>query len=163
MTTTKVVKESALSPAQATLRAFAIHNRINSYLIDAIDNSIWDAQRPSGKGRTIAALFAHMHSVRLMWLKAAKQELPESLDKAATRAATKSALNKSAEAIAALVLPTLESDAHIPNFKPDAWAFIGYLVSHESHHRGQVTLLAREHGTPVDQKVNFGLWEWGTR
>ena len=156
-------KQTPLSPAHATLRAFAIHNRIHGYLIDSLDNSIWDAQRPSGKGRTIAALFAHMHSVRLMWLKAAKQELPESLDKSATRTATKSALNKSAEAIAALVLPALESDARIPNFKPDAWAFVGYLVSHESHHRGQVVLLARELGSPVDQKVNFGLWEWGTR
>jgi len=156
-------KQSPLSPAQATLRTFAIHNRIHCYLIDALDNSIWDATRPTGKGRTIAALFAHMHSVRLMWLKAAKQELTESLDKSATRAATKAALNKSAEAIAAFVLPALQSDARIPNFKPDAWAFVGYLISHESHHRGQAVLLARELGSPVDQSVNFGLWAWGTR
>lgn len=156
-------KQAPLSPAQATLRAFAIHNRIHSYLIDALDDSLWDVSRPSGKGRTIAALFAHMHSVRLMWLKAAKQELPAALDKSATRAATKAALNKSAEAIAAFVLPALESEGRIPNFKPDAWAFVGYLISHESHHRGQVTSLARELGSPVDQKVNFGLWEWGTR
>jgi uncharacterized damage-inducible protein DinB len=155
--------ESPLSPAAAILRAFAIHNRIHSYLIDALDNSVWDAPRPSGKGRSIAALFAHMHSVRLMWLKAAKQELPAALDKSATHAATKAALDQSADAISSWVLAALESDGRIPNFKPDAWSFIGYLISHESHHRGQVVLLARELGSPVDQAVNFGLWAWGTR
>lgn len=35
-----------------------------------------------GKGRTIAAIVAHMHNVRVMWLKAVKAaEIPGQLDR----------------------------------------------------------------------------------
>jgi uncharacterized damage-inducible protein DinB len=37
------------------------------------------------------------------------------------------------------------------------------MTSHESHHRGQIMLTLKQAGHPVDRKVAFGLWEWGTR
>lgn len=42
-------------------------------------------------------------------------------------------------------------------------AFVGYLVSHESHHRGQIALALEQSGNPLDKKVSYGLWEWGSR
>jgi hypothetical protein len=50
----------------------------------------------------------------------------------------------------------------VPNFKPDAVAFAGYLIAHDSHHRGPISMLARQLGMPVDSKASYGLWEWGT-
>ncbi|NQX60570.1 DinB family protein [Paenibacillus qinlingensis] len=48
-------------------------------------------------------------------------------------------------------------------FKPHPVAFLGYLISHESHHRGQIALLAKQLGFPLNKKTAFGVWEWGVR
>lgn len=40
---------------------------------------------------------------------------------------------------------------------------VGYLVSHEAHHRGQVAVALKAAGKPVDRKVLYGMWEWGSR
>ena len=48
----------------ALLNAFNTNNRINQYLIDGIPAAAWRAKPPDGKGRSIAAIVAHMHNVR---------------------------------------------------------------------------------------------------
>jgi hypothetical protein len=52
----------------ALLNAFNTNNRINHYLIDHLPAAAWKASPPEGKGRTIQAIVAHMHNVRVMWL-----------------------------------------------------------------------------------------------
>ena len=153
-----------LSAADGVLRSFQIHNRIHVYLLDSLAPEVWQAPPPGGKGRTIAALFSHIHSVRLMWLKAAGVDaLPLPLDKMASVPEAKRALEASGEAIARLLAEALNGNAKIPGFKPDAWAFVAYLIAHEAHHRGQIVLLARLAGHPLEKKASFGMWEWGVR
>jgi uncharacterized damage-inducible protein DinB len=48
-------------------------------------------------------------------------------------------------------------------FRPDVAGFFGYLIGHDAHHRGQITMLARQVGHPLPQKAMFGVWEWGSR
>jgi hypothetical protein len=48
------------------------------------------------------------------------------------------------------------------NFKPDVVGFTGYLIAHDSHHRGQISMLAHQMAMPIPSKTSFGLWEWGT-
>jgi uncharacterized damage-inducible protein DinB len=161
--------KAALQPfslPEALLQAYEINDRINQYLIDNLPQAAWRAEPPDGKGRTIAAIVAHMHNVRVMWLKAAAKgsKVPDQLDRLkVTPTQAKKALEESREALRAVLKSALEGDGRVKGFRPDVGSFFGYLVAHDAHHRGQITMLARQAGHPISQSAMFGMWEWGTR
>lgn len=150
---------------QPFIETWHIHNRINIYLLQAVEEASL-ACTSASKGRTVGQQFAHIHNVRLMWLNASMPPLLDGLTKIEKDSITKTLLAdelaKSGEAIAQLLAAGLET-GRIKGFKPHAAAFLGYLISHESHHRGQIMLSLKQSGHPVDKKVQFGLWEWGSR
>ena len=163
-TTPPVQPFSAKLPT-ALLNALDTNNRITQYLIENLPAGAWNAKPPEGKGRTIAAIIAHMHNVRVMWLKAAKAEtIPDQLYRGAvTPKQATEALEHSCKALRALTARALETDGRIKNFRPDVAGFFGYLIAHDAHHRGQIAMLARLLGHPLPQKAMFGMWEWGSR
>ena len=149
------------------LESWDIHNRINLYLLDAIPVPQLTSTSAS-KGRNVGEQFAHLHNVRLMWLKAAAPELTKGLAKiekedATNKSKMSNALKKSAAAIKALLDSAFQSNGKVRNFKPHAAAFLAYLISHESHHRGQILLALKQSGHAIDKKVQYGIWEWGVR
>ena len=62
------------------LETWNIHNRINLYLLDAVDTAALGSYSAS-RGRSVGEQFAHLHNVRLMWLKAAAPDLLKGLGK----------------------------------------------------------------------------------
>jgi uncharacterized damage-inducible protein DinB len=152
--------------SKALLEVFAINDRINQFLLDNLPEAAWRAVPPTGKGRTVAAIVAHMHNVRVMWLKVAAKgsKIPAQLVKEKiTPGQAKKALEESREALTQVLQSALAFDGRIKGFRPDVAAFVGYLIAHDAHHRGQITMLARQAGHPIDQKTMFGMWEWGVR
>ncbi len=150
--------------AEALLSAFDTNDRINQYLLDSLPVQAWRAEPPGKKGRDIAGVVAHMHNVRVMWLKATKGKVPEQLDRfTVTPAQGKKALDSSRDALREVLQSALESDGRVKGFRPDVAGFFGYLIAHDAHHRGQITMLARQSGYPIPQKAMFGMWEWGVR
>ena len=149
------------------LETWEIHNRINLFLLEAITpEHLKDIS--ASKGRNAGEQFAHLHNVRLMWLQAAAPDLFKKQKKIEKESATKKdllrrSLTASADAIQALLRKSLESDSRIKGFKPHAAAFLGYLIAHESHHRGQIILTLKQNDHPIDKKVQYGIWEWGVR
>jgi len=149
----------------ALLTAFDTNDRINQYLIENLPAEAWRADPPENKGRTIAAIVAHIHNVRVMWLKAAKaSKIPEQLERTSvTPAQAMKSLNQSRDGLSGVINAALESDGRVKGFRPDVAGFLGYLIAHDAHHRGQICMLARQVGHPLPQKAMFGMWEWGTR
>ena len=149
------------------VETWQIHDRINLYLLDAVDPQSLGSHSAS-KGRSVGEQFAHVHNVRLMWLKSAAPELLEGLNKIEAEQANDKkllaqSLTESGKAIGTLLTQSLEAGGKVKGFKPHAAAFLGYLISHESHHRGQIALSLKQSGKPVDKKISYGLWEWGVR
>jgi uncharacterized damage-inducible protein DinB len=149
----------------ALLESWRIHDRINRYLLDAIPPEA--LATPLAKGKSVGASFAHIHNVRLMWLKASAPDLhagqtkfeKEPLD----HALLQTRLTESGQAIEELVRRAGSPEGRVKGFKPHAAAFVGYLISHESFHRAMVEIALRQAGTPLDDKVAYGTWEWGVR
>lgn len=151
---------------EAMLTAFDTNDRINQFLIANLPPGAWRADPPDGKGRTIAGIAAHMHNVRVMWLKAAAKgsKIPEQLDRGSvTSGQAAKGLEQSRAALSAVMKSALEADGRVKGFRPDVAGFLGYLISHDAHHRGQICMLARQVGHALPQKAMFGLWEWGSR
>jgi uncharacterized damage-inducible protein DinB len=144
----------------ALTETYLINDRVNRFFIEAVPEGAWDTKVE--KGKSVAAQFAHIHNVRLMWMKAIGGPSLSKLE-AASPAETVAALEGSASALASVIEECLASGKRVKGFKPSTEAFVGYLISHESHHRGQAELALRQAGVPIDDKASYGLWEWGSR
>ncbi len=149
--------------ADDLLRAYATHDRITRYLVENLPAEAWSARPPTG--RSVAAIVAHMHNVRVMWLKAARVALvPDQLDRhTVTPDEALAALAESRDAIVHLLRTALTTTGKVRSAPPDALHFLAYLIAHEAHHRGQICMLARQLGHKLPQAVEFGMWEYGKR
>lgn len=147
------------------LETWNIHARIVVYVLNAISSEAL-LDKGATKGRAVGGMFSHIHSVRLMWLDSAP-ELKEGLAKIQEeQMGDKTFLKKSLEASARAIEQMIEAGIakeRIKGFKPHPHAFVGYLISHESYHLGEVSVALQQSGHPLDKKTAYGMWEWGVR
>jgi hypothetical protein len=48
---------------------FAVSGRMDQLVLEHLDPRAWRAQLGDSKGRTIAAIFTHVHNIRCKWLR----------------------------------------------------------------------------------------------
>jgi len=159
-------KSPDLDFRKSLMETFAINERTNQLLLSHVADAARRAAPPSGKGLSIGSTAGNIHDVRLMWLSAGDKTAkhPAKLDPdRATRTQMKASVKASADAIRGLIGKALYGPAgKVSHFKPDLVAFIGYLISHDSHHGGQSAMLGGLAGHTIPTQTGFRLWEWGT-
>ena len=167
-----MVRDSALPGSdfrEALLEAYAVNDEINQFILKHLDPRAWRAKPPSHNARTIAAIFAHMHNVRRKWLRlsAPHIKLPVQLDRTlCTQKQVSAALAKSAKLCSEMLVEALRPDGRVREFRRDGWArpwpvgtaMVIYMISHDTHHRGQICMLAHQMGYPI--KAGYELWNW---
>jgi uncharacterized damage-inducible protein DinB len=152
--------------AEQLLDTWRIHNRIVLYILDAVPAEALAGVAANKKGRTVGAMFAHLHSTRLMWLELTPA-LMKGLSKIAKEQATDKALlqhslRTSGQALESLLKAGLES-GKIKGFKPHPTAFAGYAIAHEAYHLGEIGVVLTQSSHPLDKSIAYGMWEWGKR
>jgi len=160
---------------QAAVRMFAANERMNQMLIEQLDPGAWNMRLPakgSGKVRTIAAIFTHMHNVRCKWIRltAPHLKVPAQLNHThCTMGHARAGLAESATRCTEMLAEALGSGGcRVKEFLRDGWAqpwpvgveMLCYMVAHEAHHRGQVCMLAHQLGFPLQVTVTAGIWNW---
>jgi uncharacterized damage-inducible protein DinB len=153
-------------PADALLKAYSASARINQYLVQKLRPAVWRAPSPLPKGRTIAALVAHVHNCGLRYLErtAPGAPVPAELDRVrVTQARAARALGAKRKAVVAIVGAALKGDGRIVGFPYDAAGYLIYYMVHDAHHRGQIVLQARLLGHPISRETMIGMWQWTKR
>jgi uncharacterized damage-inducible protein DinB len=167
--------------AQSTIRevlleTFAANDRMNQLLLAHLDVRAWRANTPGvnrRQGRTIAAVFAHMHNNRLVWLKRSAPHLrcPAPLDPARCAIRQTAIAHRKSAARCLQMLKEALSDnpnRRVTKFSRGSWAsawpagatMFAYMFAHDAHHRGQVLVLARQFGYRLPEAAAYGIWRW---
>lgn len=158
------------------LETYAVNDAMNQLLLAHLDPRAWRAQlagaKPQG-GRTIGAIFAHLHNSRLVWLKHSAPHLkcPAALDPyRCTMKQAAVANERSAEQCLEMLEDALSGNPgrRVKKFSRGSWtrtwpagaAMFGYMFSHEAHHRGQIIQLAHQLGYRLPAKAWGGIWQW---
>lgn len=157
---------------QEILQAYALNDRMNQLVLEHLDARAWRAKTPGHEGRTIAAIFAHVHNIRCKWLRlsAPQLKLPARLDRSrCTQKETRAALAESAGRCSQMLAEGLSTpQGRVHSFVRDGWAkpwapgiaMFAYMITHDAHHRGQVCMLAHQLGFPLTGQAAYGLWVW---
>ncbi|HEV7782883.1 MAG TPA: DinB family protein [Chitinophagaceae bacterium] len=147
------------------LETWALHSRKNGLLIEAITDDGMQKTLSTRGGRTIFQQWIHIHNVRLQWLEICAKDIFKKykvLDKEAPfdRKLLCKSLEDSAKGIAELLDRGWEEGGKIKGFPKGVIPLLGYFVSHESHHRGNILLTLKQSGEKIPDLVKWGLWEW---
>ena len=152
-----------LEVEEELLEAFRRSGRVSEYLVRVLPVRIWRADPPGGRGRSIAAIVAHMQSVRRTFARmGGAQPGPPSLDRRTmTPAQARRALLQSTDDLARLFEEALRSrQARVKGMPRRVVDMLTYLIQHDAHHRGQICMLACDLGHTFSGNDSTLMWGW---
>jgi uncharacterized damage-inducible protein DinB len=145
------------------LDAFRQSGLVGEYLVGVLPKALWQAPSPSGRGRSIAAIVAHMQGVRRTFARmGGANPGPPSLDRRrSTPAQAQRALRASTEVLTRQFEAALAArQSRVKGQPRRVINMVAYLVQHDAHHRGQICMLARDLGHQFRGEEVMRIWGW---
>jgi uncharacterized damage-inducible protein DinB len=152
-----------LDVEQELLEAFGHSCLVTEYLVAVLPAALWRAEPPTGRGRTIAAMVAHIQGVRRTFARmGGAKPGPRPLDrKTSTPAQARRALRQSTEELTRLFETAIaERKGRVKGMPRRAVNMLAYLIQHDAHHRGQICTLARDLGYEFRSEDTMRMWGW---
>ena len=147
------------------LDTWRVNNRMNLLLMNNITDTGMQKTLSTRGGRTIYLQLVHVHNVRMGWLEVCAKDIftkYKKIDKetAFDREALRKAFEDSSRGMEELLARSWDDEGKIKSFRKGVLPFLGYLISHESHHCGNILLTLKQSGEKIPDAVKWGLWEW---
>lgn len=142
------------------LRSWDKHNSFHLLILESLtEESLNDYS--ASQGRNVGEQFSHIVETRLNWL----MEMDSTLA-IETKTPIKISLNslakdlrESSELVKVTLLKGLQT-GKLHGYRSDPLRFYSYMISHESHHRGQILLSLKQSGHPASPQISYGIWNW---
>ena len=140
-----------------------INHRVTLKMLDLLPAEVLKATLSERGGRDIARQLAHVHEVRRSRL--LKADTPNGITHFAKgesppKAKLRKALDESALGVERLIRRACAEGGAAGGFKRGVVAMLGYLIAHESHHRGSILLTAKQTGHTLSDDLRWGIWSW---
>jgi uncharacterized damage-inducible protein DinB len=147
------------------LKTWEIHHSKNQLLLQSLSDEMLDKSLSTRGGRNIRRQFSHIHQTRLQWLEICDKNIYKSqtvIDKNELPLKSRLAecLDQSSQALASLFTKAMDEGGKVKGFKTGVIPMMGYFISHESHHRGNILLTLKQCGEKIPDAVKWQLWEW---
>jgi uncharacterized damage-inducible protein DinB len=148
------------------VETWQINHRVTLKLLDALSDDALKATLSTRGGRDVARQLAHVHEVRTVHAEITSKTnrnatLPHfAKGETPTEKQLTSALAASARGVETSILEGWANGGKLPGFKRGVIPMVGYLIAHESHHRGSILLTLKQTGHKLTDELKWGLWDW---
>src|SRR6185436_3723190 len=138
-----------LEVEQELIEAFRHSGQVSEYLVSVLPIAVWRPKPAAGRGRSIAAIVAHMQGVRRTFARmgGARPGPPKLDSQRVTPEQAARALRRSTDELARMFESALASRrTRVKGMPRRVVNMLAYLMQHDAHHRGQISMLARDLG-----------------